>query len=103
MVEPGTTIGTPWTPERYRAEIERLRRALVKPYEQRFALEETHDPERARAGGEATYWVVAATGKMYLWYDEASAQFGVGEPGREDALPVSLGLRGDIVGSFCAW
>lgn len=103
VVEPGTTHGMPWTAERYRPEIERLRSALVTPYEQRFELRETDDPERERVGGEAVYWVVAATGEMYLWYDEATAEFGVGEPGREGALPMSIGLRGDIVGSFCAW
>jgi len=40
---------------------------------------------------------------MYLWYDEATDEFGVGEPDREGALPRSIGLRGDIVSSFCAW
>ena len=103
VVEPGTTVGIPWTAERYRPEIERLRAALVTPYEQRFELQETDDPERKRVGGEAVYWVVAVTGGMYLWYDEATAEFGVGEPGREGALPMSIGLRGDIVGAFCAW
>ncbi|MGH7626460.1 MAG: hypothetical protein ACREOJ_14220 [Gemmatimonadaceae bacterium] len=103
VVEPGTTIGIPWTPERYRPEIERLRAALVTPYEQRFALHETDDPEPRRVEGQAVYWVVASTGDMYLWYDEATDEFGVGEPSREGALPRSIGLRGDIVGSFCAW
>ena len=103
VVEPGTTVGIPWAPERYRPEIDRLRAALVTPYEQRFELQETDDPERKHVGGEMVYWVVAATGDMYLWYDEATAEFGVGEPGREGALPISIGLRGDIVGAFCAW
>ena len=40
---------------------------------------------------------------MYLWYDEATDEFGVGEPDREGALPRSIGPRGDIVSSFCAW
>jgi hypothetical protein len=103
VVGSGTTHGTPWTPERYRPEVERLRRALVTPYEQRFELRETDDPERERVGGEAVYWIVAATGEMYLWYDEPTAEFGVGEPGQDGGLPVSIGLRGDIAGAFCAW
>ena len=102
-IEPGTTHGVPWTAEQYRPEVERLRAALVAPYQQRFMLRETDDPERPRVDGEAVYWVVATTGEMYLWYDEATDQFGVGEPGVEGATPVSIGLRGDIVGSFCAW
>lgn len=87
VVEPGTTHSVPWTVERYRPEIERLRAALVTPYEQRFELREADDPERKRVEGEAVYWVVAATGDMYLWYDEGTAEFGVGEPGRGGRAP----------------
>ena len=103
VVKPRATIGVPWTVERYAPEIERLRASLVTPYAQRFELREYDDPERKRVAGEAEYWVVAATSEMYLWYDEATDDFGVGEPGPNGALPTSIGLRGDIVGSFCAW
>lgn len=103
VVEPGTTHGVPWTAEGYRADIERLRAALVAPYKQRFEVRETDDPERQRVEGEAEYWIVAETTGMYLWYDETTAEFGVAEPGVAGALPTSIGLRGDIVGSFCAW
>jgi len=103
VVEPGATVGIPWESDRYHPEIERLRAALVTPYRQRFELRETDDPDRKRVGGEMVYWVVATTRDMYLWYDEATAEFGVGEPGQEGALPMSIGLRGDIVGAFCAW
>ena|SRR5690606_12827658 len=102
-VPPGTTVGVPWSPERYGLEIERLRAALVTPYEQRFVLRETDDPEQKRVEGTAVYWVVAVTDQMYLWYDEATDEFGVGEPRAPGALPESIGLRGDLVGSFCAW
>lgn len=103
QVQPGTTIGVPWSAERYAPEVERLREALVTPYEQRFSLSETDDPKRQRIQGEAVYWVVAATADMYLWYDESAHEFGVAVRGRGDSLPLSIGLRGDIVGSFCAW
>ena len=103
VVAPGTTHGVPWSAEQYRPEVDRLRAALVTPYAQRFVLAETDDPDQRRGSGEALYWVVAATGDMYLWYDAATEEFGVGEPDPEGGLPVSIGLRGDIVGSFCAW
>jgi hypothetical protein len=103
VVAPGITHGVPWTAEQYRPEVERLRAALVTPYAQRFMLAETDDPDRRRVSGEAQYWVVAVTGNMYLWYDAATGEFGVGEPGQEGELPISIGLRGDIVGSFCSW
>jgi len=101
--EAGTTVGLPWTAERYRSELERLRTALVTPYRQRFALRETDDSDRRRAEGEGFYWVVAATADMCVWYDETTGEFGIGEPSEGDGLPVSIGLRGDLVSSFCAW
>lgn len=103
VVEPGTTVGVPWTAEQYRPEIARLEAALVAPFEQRLALQEFDDPELRRVGGEAVYWVVAATPEMFVWYDAITGEFGVGEPSQEGGLPKSIGLRGDIVGSFCAW
>ncbi len=99
----GDTVGKPWSPERYGEALERLRATLVTPYEQRFVLRETDDPDHRRSEGEATYWVVAATKDMFLWYDAACHEFGVGEPGSDVGVPVSIGLRGDIVGSFSAW
>lgn len=103
VVDPGTTIGTPWTADHYAPHVERLRASLVQPYKQRFELREYDDPGRGREGGEAEYWVVAVTKEMYLWYDESTGEFGVGEPSSENSLPASIGLRGDLVGSFCAW
>ena len=102
VVKPHTTIGVPWTAEQYAPEIERLHAALVTPFKQRFELAETDDPDQKRVRGEAIYWVVAETPEIYVWYDEFTAEFGVGER-IENALPRSIGLRGDIVGSFCAW
>jgi hypothetical protein len=103
VAQPGTTVGVPWPAERYGPEIDRLRAALVSPYRQSFVLRESDVPEVERVESEATYWVIADTGQMYVWYDDATSEFGVGEPGLDGALPVSVGLRGDIVGSFCAW
>ena len=103
VTQPGSTHGVAWTAEEYRGPLDRLRAALVAPYEHRFVLRETDDPERRRVSGEAVYWVVAQTGEMFLWYDEATNEFGVGEPSGEGVTPVSIGLRGDMVGAFCAW
>jgi hypothetical protein len=97
---PGSTYGDPWTAERYAPQIERLLAALVAPYRQRFELAEHADPRRrGHAGG---YWV-AVTEEIYLWYDEAKGDFGVGERTSDGTLPRSIGLRGDLVGSFCGW
>ena len=103
VTESGAMHGIPWAAEQYAPKVERLRASLVTPYKQRFTLREYDDPERRHAVGEAEYWVVAVTDGMYLWYDETTGDFGVGEPDTNAAFPTSIGLRGDIVGSFCAW
>lgn len=103
VVEAGATTGKPWPAERYAERIEVLRGALVTPYQQQFELRETDDPSGRRIAGQAAYWVVAATTDMLLWFDEATGEFGVAEPGGGSPLPTSIGLRGDLVGSFCSW
>ena len=102
MVEPGSTVGTPWGAVRYRAELGLLRAALVPPYRQRFLLAETHAHAIAAERPLATYWVVAATDDTLVWLDEATGEFGLATPAAGAALPVSIGVRGDLVGSFCA-
>jgi hypothetical protein len=101
VVESGSTHGIPWTAERYAPMLERLRASLVAPFRQRFELAE-YD-ERRHLAEKAEYWVVAVTEEIYLWYEEATGDFGVGERTSDGTLPRSIGLRGDIVGSFCAW
>lgn len=103
VVEPDSTHGVPWTAERYSPEVERLRASLIPPYKQRFLLREYDVPEASRVVGEADYWIVAVTDEIFLWYDELTDEFGVGEPAKDTTLPTSIGLRGDLVGSFCAW
>ena len=102
-ITPGSTLGRPWTAERYGPALQRLRTALVVPFQQTFRLQELDDPAPERHSGEAVYWVVAVTDDMLLWYDASSGEFGVGEPGVEHGLPTSIGLRGDLVGAFCSW
>ena len=101
-IAPGSTLGVPWDAARYRAEIELLRAALVVPRQQRFALRETYEQVSAAIAPEATYWIVAATPSDLVWFDEVAGEFGLGEPGGAGELPVSIGVRGDLVGVFAA-
>jgi hypothetical protein len=101
-VTPGSTAGVPWTEERYRAEIAGLQAAIVAPYKQRFLLDETYEHAIASEKSEAEYWVVAATPDTLVWFDETTGDFGLGRPAPSHSLPRSIGVRGDLVGSFCA-
>jgi hypothetical protein len=47
--------------------------------------------------------VVAKGDAGYLeWYDPATGEFGLACHMEESAVPVSIGVRGDLVGVFCA-
>src|SRR5262245_51834357 len=102
VIEPGSTIGVPWDRARYESHIARLRAALVVPYRQRFVLRETYDQASSAGASEDSYWVVAVTPETILWFDEQTNDFGLATPGRDAQLPESIGVRGDIVGSFSA-
>jgi hypothetical protein len=99
IVEPGTTVGVPWDASRYLPYIDELRRALVQPYVQRFVLAETYEHVTAAEKSEASYWVVAVANDDLLWFDESTGEFGLATRA-SDGLPTSIGVRGDIVGSF---
>ena len=82
--------------------VERLRGALVDPYVQRFELRETYEQVGESQPTYADFWVIAKGNGGYVeWYDPASGEFGLGiQQGSE--IPVSIGMRGDLVGVFCA-
>jgi hypothetical protein len=99
---PGSTIGVPWTVEKVCKHVEKLRRALIEPYLQRFELRETYEQAGQSQPTSADFWVIATGDGGYLeWYDPATGEFGLGiQQGSE--TPVSIGVRGDLVGVFCA-
>jgi hypothetical protein len=99
---PGSTTGVPWSADKALASVERLRGRLVEPYLQRFELRETYSQ---CVGGEpafADFWVVAESPGYLLWFDPAAREFGLGQQIEGRSLPVSIGVRGDLVGVFCA-
>jgi hypothetical protein len=99
---PGSTVGAPWTPDKVYGYVERLRGALVEPYVQRFELRETYEQARESEPTYAEFWVIAKGDGGYLeWYDPATGEFGLGIQ-QDSESPVSIGVRGDLVGVFCA-
>jgi hypothetical protein len=102
VVEPGTTLGVPWDAARYAPHIATLRKSLVEPYSQRFVLAETYEQLTGAKKPETTYWVVAVSGDTIVWFDEVAGDFGIAYDAGDGSLPESIGLRGDLVGSFSA-
>jgi hypothetical protein len=99
---PGSTIGTPWSAEKVSDHVNELKASLVEPYLQRFELRETYDQVAQKEPRLAEYWVVAKSENYLEWYDPSSGEFGLGEHQEGSSVPVSIGVRGDLVGVFCA-
>ncbi len=97
--EPGTTYGKPWTEEKVLSYIPKLKKALVKPYLQRFRLNESK--EHFENEVFADYWVVAIDGGYIQWFDPESNEYGLGTETDKGEL-ISIGVRGDLVGVYCA-
>jgi hypothetical protein len=99
---PGSTIGVPWSSEKMYSYVEKLKAALIKPYFQRFELRETYEQVIRPEPSYAEYWVVAERGDYLEWYDPATGEFGLGQPAKGSPLPISIGVRGDLVAVFAA-
>jgi hypothetical protein len=98
----GSTVGVPWSAEKMRLYVEKLKEALVEPYLQRFQIRETYEQTVGREPIYAEYWVVAESGSYLEWYDPTTGEFGLGQRVEKSPTPVSIGVRGDLVGTFCA-
>jgi hypothetical protein len=100
---PGSTVGVPWSAEKVHGYVEKLKMALVEPYLQRFELRETYEQVGWSEPRYADFWVVAEGGGGYLeWYDSATGEFGLGIRQEGSTTLISIGVRGDLVGVFCA-
>ena len=99
---PGSTIGVPWSVEKVTSYVERLKDCLVEPYSQRFELRETYHQCSTADPSYTEYWVVAESSGYLEWYDPANGEFGLGQRIDGSPTPISIGVRGDLVGVFCA-
>lgn len=98
---PDSTIGVPWSADKVYTYVERLRGCLVEPYLERFELRETYPQCVAAEPAFADYWVVAESAGYLEWFDPAAGEFGLGQRVEGRSVPVSIGVRGDLVGVFC--
>ena len=95
-------LGPGRSPDRIRAELAALARALVPPVLGKFAVRDegfqltTPEPELT------TYWLVAQDPDgTVVFYDEAADEFGLGEATPEGDLE-TVGVRGDLLSVFLA-
>jgi hypothetical protein len=98
----GSTVGVPCLAEKVYGYVEKLKEALVEPYLQRFELRETYEQVVQPEPRYAEFWVVAVVGSYLQWYNPATGEFGLGQRFQDSPTPVSIGVRGDLVGVFCA-
>lgn len=98
----GSTFGTPWSEVKVSAYVEQLRGALVTPYLRTFTLRDTKIEMEAAVPATATYWVVAQSPGYLQFYDPLSNEFGLAVETVPGKPPVTIGVRGDLVGVFCA-
>lgn len=99
---PGSTVGVPWSEAKTEEHIAELRAALVTPYLQRFTLKDTFEQIARTPQARVDYWVVAEVGSYLEFYDPGLDEFGLACRGQAGSLPETIGVRGDLVGVFCA-
>lgn len=101
--KPATTLGTPWEQVKVMEHLALLKQCLVQPYKQRFLLQEGGNPPKPNAKEIEEYWVVAERPGFYLeWFGPSTGEFGLGEAASIDRPAISISVRGDLVGVFCA-
>ncbi|HMV32653.1 MAG: hypothetical protein U0104_08365 [Gemmatimonadales bacterium] len=96
------TLGMRWTPQRVRAELAALRRALVPPEQTAFEL---RDESILITSGEPEvreYWIVAQEAEgTIVFYDEDEDEFGLAQLTRRGTRETT-GVRGELVDVFMA-
>ena len=97
-----STLGTPWPESKVSAYVEQLRAALVPPHLQTFTLRDTKREMDAVVPTTASYWVVVKSAGYLQFYDPSTGEFGLAAEAAPGQLPVTIGVRGDLVGVFCA-
>jgi len=101
-VAPSTTFGAPWTAEKEAGYVELLKQCLVLPRLESFVLAETYEQVTAGMRDRAEYGVVAESADDVEWYDPNANEFGLGQTSPDGVGFISIGVRGDLVGVFCA-
>lgn len=95
-------LGVPWSEKRLRAQIDLLRECLVRPARVQFVCLDTPDELAAKPRIRREYWLVArTTSDGLVFYDGERQEFGLAEGDPSDS-PITIGVRGGLVDTFCA-
>ena len=79
-----------------------VRSALVTPFTQEFALNDTYEQMSAPVKSVSSYWVVAI-GQFYsVFYDPGTREFGLADVVVDSKVPHTVGVRGDLISTFRA-
>ncbi len=97
-----STVGIPFSADKMSDYVQELKAALIEPRLQRFELRETYEQVVRHAPEYADYWVIAERDMFMEWYDPATGDFGLAHRVEGSVNPVSIGVRGDLVGVFAA-
>lgn len=99
---PGTTIGVPWSEDKVKSYLPSLKAALVEPYIERFLVCDTIEDIQANPPITAEYWVVAEAEHYIEFFDPYRQEFGLAERDHRSSELRTTGVRGGLVGVFCA-
>lgn len=100
--EPEGTLGAPWSEEKVRQHIDLLRECLVDPQLVSFVCADSFEEVQAEPRIRRQYWLVARTEEDDLvFFDEEQGEFGLAQGDPADS-PTTIGVRGDLIATFCA-
>jgi hypothetical protein len=99
---PGETMGVPWSGDLVSEHVSLLRSAMVEPYLRDFLLCDTYEQLSRHMKEVVQYWVVARTPLYLEFFDPCKQEFGLAELEMDGKIPSTIGVRGDLVGVFCA-
>ena len=101
--EKASTLGEPWSEDKVASYIQNLKAALVEPYLQQMVLSETYAHLTSDKPEYSEYWIVAEDDGYFEWFDPSTTEFGLAQKSTLDGDKfISIGVRGDLVGVYCA-
>lgn len=99
---PHKALGKPWPEEKVQSKLEQLRNALVEPYQEAIELDSTEVEPHLNPPRTEMLWVVADDReRSKVVYHEATESFGLAVYG-DKGMPTTVGVWGDLVGTFMA-
>ena len=97
---PAGLHGVPWAEAKVLAYRDNLRQHLVPPFKANV-VRDTVDQIRATPT-LMSVWVVAQFGSYVIFFDDGAGEFGLAQRTQAHGSWAAIGVRGDLVGVYCA-